>query len=160
MTDPTPRPPAGTDLAPCPDCGGELVATVGEDEGDDRGQWWCIECPGCGWVADGVDELAPFTMSGSPSTRALWAEVERLRLELAELRVEAYRLRVLATDAASFLDVDRCVHDAARGRCEVHGGQRLPCAHGEARRLLVEMGKSTRAADEAEAQAAAKEPTR
>ena len=74
MTDP--RPLAGTDLAPCPDCGGELEARV---ESDADGQWWDIDCPACGWCAYEVESLEPFTLAGSPWTRALWAEIERLR---------------------------------------------------------------------------------
>lgn len=172
MTDPTPRPPAGTDPAPCPDCGGDLHVTVGEDS---DGQWWDLDCAGpldpkgCGWCAYEVEDLALFTLAGAPWTSALWAEVERLRAEAAELRLDlaAEQGRQEGAPSAGW-EFTRLGtwHKAGPGfSLRVSGG--WPGAAWSRFRdgVLVESDgapnarAAMKAADEAEAQAAAKEPT-
>lgn len=166
MTDPTPRLPAGTDLAPCAACGTPMQTSAR------NGDLFLVECPNC-YRGVGVGSLDGFTLAGSPSTRALWAEVERLRAEVNELhlvlaaeqgRAEGapsegweyregmgadpyWRRRVdigerigvivvhHADGAAVWHDIDSQPHTAPTMRAAMH------------------------AADAAEAQAAAKEPT-
>ena len=168
MSDPTPRPPAGTDLAPCPDCGGDIDTKASEDS---DGQWWDLECDGCGWLAQVVDDLAPFTLAGAPWTRALWAEVERLRAEAAELRLElaAEQGRQEGAPSAGW-EYDPSEHSWRRYTT----GRGWSCVYRDRNSTdgISEWGSDSnrgapaptmraamKAADEAEAQAAAKEPT-
>lgn len=161
------RPLAGTDPAPCPDCGGDIDTKASEDS---DGQWWDLDCPGCGWCAYEVESLAPFTLAGAPWTRALWAKVERLRTEAAELRLDLAAEQGLQEGAPSelwtFSKLTRSWHKEVLGGRSCYGVTRL--RDGSAAWSLdamtpngtaPTMRAAMKAADEAEARAAAKEST-
>lgn len=77
---------SGDEMSYCPECGASLIATPGEDEGD--GPWWCVECGGCDWSADGVSDLTPFTVAGAPWSAELWWTIDRLQRALYPDRVK------------------------------------------------------------------------
>lgn len=129
-----------------------------------NGDRYLVECPNC-YRGVGVGSLDGFTLAGSPGTRALWAEVERLRAEAAELRLDLAAEQGRQEGAPSagwgYNGTAWLKHGGPLGSINV--GRTPTGAYWSPDTFVIgtapNMRAAMRAADEAEAQAVAKEPT-